>query len=60
MAEPDMAALVEHMKREQREIIVAAAKAGALPSDGALRKIAALEIAIGAAEHELEEQGNGS
>ena len=45
------------MKAAQAELLNAAAKAGALPSDNALRKIADLEVAIGALEHLLEEEG---
>lgn len=48
-------ALLERMKAAQAELLNAAAKAGALPSDNALRKIADLEVAIGALEHLLEE-----
>jgi len=43
------------MKAAQAELLNAAAKAGAMPSDNALRKIADLEVAIGALEHLLEE-----
>ena len=49
-------ALLERMKTAQAELLNAAAKAGALPSDNALRKIADLEVAIGALEHLIEQQ----
>ncbi|MFC3693492.1 hypothetical protein [Chenggangzhangella methanolivorans] len=48
-------ALLERMKTAQAELLNAAAKAGALPSDNALRKIADLEVAIGALEHMIEQ-----
>ena len=53
----DYIALLERMKTAQAELLNAAAKAGALPSDNALRKIADLEVAIGALEHMIEEEG---
>lgn len=53
----DHIALLERMKTAQAELLNAAAKAGALPSDNALRKIADLEVAIGALEHMIEEEG---
>ena len=40
----------------QRELITVAAKAGTIPSDNSLRKIADLEIAIGAVETMIEDQ----
>lgn len=52
----DHIALLERMKAAQAALLNAAAKAGALPSDNALRKIADLEVAIGALEHLLEQQ----
>jgi hypothetical protein len=51
----DYRALLERMKSAQIDLITAAAKANTLPSDGALRKIADLEVAIGALEHLLED-----
>jgi hypothetical protein len=51
----DYRKLLERMKAAQAELLAAAARAGTLPSDGALRKIADLEVAIGALEHLLEE-----
>lgn len=56
----DHIALLERMKTAQAELLNAAAKAGALPSDNALRKIADLEVAIGALEHMIEEEGGDS
>ncbi len=43
----------------QRELIKAAAEAGTLPSDNALRKIADIEVTIGAIEAMLDEQRKG-
>ncbi|GLK55377.1 hypothetical protein JOD31_000298 [Methylopila capsulata] len=51
----DYQALLDRMKAAQRDLLTAAAKANTLPSDGALRKIADLEVAIGAVEHLLDE-----
>ncbi|GBD48638.1 hypothetical protein [Methylopila sp. Yamaguchi] len=51
----DYQALLDRLKTAQRELLTAAAKAKTLPSDGALRKIADLEVAIGAVEHLLDE-----
>jgi hypothetical protein len=44
----------------QRELIKAAAEAGTIPSDNALRKIADLEVTIGAVETMIEEERMGS
>ncbi|MCB4771164.1 hypothetical protein LGR54_21365 [Ancylobacter sp. Lp-2] len=43
----------------QRDLIRAAAEAGTLPSDNALRKIADIEVTIGAIEAMLDEQRKG-
>lgn len=51
----DYTSLLERMKVAQIELLAAAARVKTLPSDGALRKIADLEIAIGALEHLLED-----
>lgn len=51
----DYKQLLERMKTAQRELLSTAAKASTLPSDGAMRKIADLEVAIGALEHLLED-----
>lgn len=46
--------LRDRLAQAQRELILAAAEAGTVPSDNTLRKIAHLEVAIGAVEHMLE------
>ena len=51
----DYQSLLDRMKAAQAELLAAAARAKTLPSDGALRKIADLEVAIGALEHLLDE-----
>lgn len=51
----DYKALLERMKKAQLELLAAAAKASTLPSDGALRKISDLEVAIGALEHLIDD-----
>jgi hypothetical protein len=48
-------ALLERLKAAQFALLTTAAKSGTLPSDGALRKIADLEVAIGAVEHLLDD-----
>jgi citrate lyase beta subunit len=47
--------LRDRLLATQKEIVHAAAEAGTIPSDNALRKIADLEVAIGAVEHMLEQ-----
>ena len=42
----------------QRVLITAAADAGTIPSDNTLRKIADMEVTIGALETMIEEQAN--
>lgn len=42
----------------QRSLIQAAADAGTIPSDNTLRKIADMEVTIGALETMIEEQAN--
>lgn len=49
-----LTALRERLLDAQRQIIHAAAEAGTVPSDNALRKIADLEVAIGAVEAMIE------
>lgn len=44
-------ALLDRLQAAQRELLDAAARGGGLPSDNALRKIADLEVAIGAVEN---------
>ena len=51
----DYKGLLERMKAAQVELLAAAARSSTLPSDGALRKIADLEVAIGALEHLIDE-----
>jgi len=43
-------ALLQRMEEEQVKILQSAAKAGVLPTDNMLAKIADLELAIGAVE----------
>ena len=43
----------------QRELVKAAAEAGTIPSDNALRKIADMEVTIGAVEAMIEDLKNG-
>ncbi len=52
----DLVELLDRLKTAQRELIVAAARAKMLPSDGVLRKIADLEQAIVATETLVEEE----
>lgn len=47
-------ALRARLVQAQRSLILAAAETDAIPSDNALRKIADLEVAIGAVESVLE------
>jgi hypothetical protein len=49
-----LTALRARLLQVQRELIISAADIGTIPSDNALRKIADLEVAIGAVEHMLE------
>lgn len=51
----ELQALLERLKAAQRNLVVGAAKAGMLPSDGTLRKIADLEQAIVATEALIDE-----
>jgi len=50
----DLKALLDRLQAAQRDLLSIAAKAGALPSENTLRKIADLEIAIGAVEGMIE------
>jgi hypothetical protein len=52
----DLQALLDRLKRVQRELIVAAAAIATMPSDGAIRKISELEGAIAAVENLIEER----
>lgn len=49
-------ALRSRLLSAQRELIKAAAEAGTIPSDNMLRKIADMEVAVGAIETMLDEQ----
>ncbi|MDF2809884.1 MAG: hypothetical protein K0S56_915 [Microvirga sp.] len=49
-------ALRARLLAAQRELIKAAAEAGTAPSDNALRKIADLEVTIGAVETMIDEE----
>jgi hypothetical protein len=49
-------ALRDRLLSAQRELINAAADSGAMPSDNMLRKIADIEVAIGAVETIIEDQ----
>ncbi|MFC7052721.1 hypothetical protein ACFQI3_08485 [Hansschlegelia quercus] len=51
----DYKSLLDRLKAAQLEQFAAAASAKTLPSDGAMRKIADLEIAIGALEHLIDD-----
>nr|WP_246702657.1 hypothetical protein [Starkeya sp. ORNL1] len=48
-----LAALRDRLLQAQRELIVSAADVGIIPSDNVLRKIADLEVTIGAVETSL-------
>ncbi|CAA0087555.1 Uncharacterised protein [Starkeya nomas] len=55
----ELAALHAHLLKAQRDLIRATARAGAMPSDNALRKIADIAAAIGAIETMIENQARG-
>ena len=52
----DLRALLKRLKDNQRQLLMQAAESGMLPTDGAIRKIADLENAIGAVELFIEEE----
>jgi hypothetical protein len=52
-------ALRARLLAARREILIAAANAGTIPSDNALRKIADLEVTIGAVETMIDELRKG-
>ena len=52
-------ALRSRLVSAQRELIKAAAEAGTISSDNALRKIADLEVTIGAVETMIDEERKG-
>jgi len=49
-------ALRAQLLSAQRELIIAAAESGAVPSNNTLRKIADIEVAIGAIETLIDDQ----
>ena len=51
----ELSALLERLKKSQKELIFSAAKTSMMPSDGTIRKIAELENAIAAVEAVLHE-----
>ena len=51
----DLSDLLDRLKGAQRELILTAAQANMMPSEGVVRKIADLENAIAAVEHVLHE-----
>jgi hypothetical protein len=52
----DLQALLDRLKRVQRELIDAAAAIATMPSDGTIRKISELEGVIAAVENLIEER----
>jgi hypothetical protein len=52
----DLEGLLARLKAAQLELINTAAKAGGLPPDRTLAKLADLELAIAAAEHAIDEK----
>ncbi len=48
-------ALLQRLKAEQREIILRAARARAMPARSEVQRIGELELAIGAVEQQLNE-----
>ncbi|GGF79128.1 hypothetical protein GCM10007301_43930 [Azorhizobium oxalatiphilum] len=56
VAEADLKGLLERLKTAQRDLLITAAHANALPTDGALRKVADLEGAIAATEALMQEE----
>jgi uncharacterized protein (DUF1778 family) len=52
-------ALRARLMSAQRELIKTAAEAGTIPSENALRKIADLEVTIGAVETMIDEERKG-
>jgi len=54
--EADLQRLLDRLKAAQRDLLLAAARSSALPSDGMLRKISDLEGAIAAAEALIQEE----
>ncbi len=54
--EADLKGLLERLKNAQRDLLLAAAQATTVPSDGALRKISELEGAIAATEALIQDE----
>ncbi|WP_188409642.1 hypothetical protein [Agaricicola taiwanensis] len=50
--------LLNRLKAAQRDLVLVAARTDATPPDSLIRKIADLEVAIGAVEHLLEEDSD--
>jgi hypothetical protein len=51
----DLSALLDRLKKSQRDLISSAARARVMPSDGTIRKVAELENAIAGVEAVLHE-----
>lgn len=56
----NLESLLQRLKKAQREIIVSCADSGGLPPDRLLRKVADLEMAIGAVENLIDEDQAGT
>lgn len=54
--EADLKGLLERLKNAQRDLLLNAAQATTVPSDGALRKISELEGAIAATEALMQDE----
>lgn len=52
----DLHGLLKRLKDSQRTLLIHSAEAGVMPAEGAIRKIADLENAIGAVELLIEEE----
>lgn len=57
MSMSELADLLDRLKSAQRDLIVTAAQAGIMPSEGVVRKIADLENAIAAVDAVIHEEG---
>lgn len=56
LVEADLKGLLERLKNAQRDLLLTAAQATTVPSDGALRKISELEGAIAATEALIQDE----
>lgn len=56
IVEADLKGLLERLKNAQRDLLLTAAQATTVPSDGALRKISELEGAIAATEALIQDE----